>query len=106
MVKLLDDMSAFGAFMHVAGSLCIVYGQTVVKMAHCIVESSAVAGTWTIPSTGPRPRWYVLGNAVCMHLTRNELLCVCGVVRIALSVCVSICFMLSSKISVGRFIGL
>lgn len=40
------DIHGLGAVMHVAGSLLIVYGQTVVKVAHCMVESSSMGNTW------------------------------------------------------------
>ena len=42
------DVHGLGALMHVAGSLLIVYGQTVVKMAHCMEETSPVGQTWLV----------------------------------------------------------
>jgi len=56
MVLSLEDMGAFGALLHVAGSILIVYGQTVVKVAHCIEDSSSMPGTWVIPGAH-QPRW-------------------------------------------------
>lgn len=62
----LTDLSIFGSLMHILGSVLIVYGQTIVKVAHCIVESSSagVAGkhdsTWFLPGTtlvGRTPKW-------------------------------------------------
>jgi hypothetical protein len=50
MELLLLHMSAFGALLHVLGSMLIVYGQTVVKMAHCMAESSAVGASWLVPT--------------------------------------------------------
>jgi hypothetical protein len=42
-----------GILMHVGGSLCIVYGQTMVKVAHCVVETSMSGNTWFLtPSPG------------------------------------------------------
>lgn len=42
------DLHGLGAVMHVVGSLLIVYGQTVVKMAHCMVETSMYGNTWLL----------------------------------------------------------
>lgn len=46
------NMNGVGAMMHVAGSLLIVYGQTVVKVSHCIVESSMAGNSWTLQGHG------------------------------------------------------
>lgn len=60
MVLSLEDMSGFGAVLHIAGSVLIVYGQTIVKVAHCIEESSGVGSTWLIPpGVHHHPQWYV-----------------------------------------------
>ena len=37
-----------GAMMHIAGSFFIVYGQTIVKVSHCIVETSKAGNTWSL----------------------------------------------------------
>lgn len=42
------DLHGLGAVMHIVGSLLIVYGQTVVKMAHCMVETSMCGNTWLL----------------------------------------------------------
>lgn len=42
-----------GALMHVAGSFFIVYGQTIVKVTHCIVDTSKAGNTWTLNGGGP-----------------------------------------------------
>jgi hypothetical protein len=61
MVLSLEDMSGFGAVLHIAGSVLIVYGQTIVKVAHCIEESSGLGSTWLIPpGVRHHPRWYVV----------------------------------------------
>jgi len=61
MVLSLEDMSGFGAVLHIAGSVLIVYGQTIVKVAHCIEESSGLGSTWLIPpGVHHNPRWYVV----------------------------------------------
>jgi hypothetical protein len=59
MVLALEGLSSFGALLHVAGSVLIVYGQTVVKVAHCIEESSGTGSTWALPSPQQlqQPRW-------------------------------------------------
>ena len=57
MVLALEDMSVFGALLHVAGSVLIVYGQTMVKVAHCIEDSSSIPATWLLPSVHHQPRW-------------------------------------------------
>jgi len=56
MVLALEDMGAIGALLHIAGSVLIVYGQTMVKVAHCIEDSSSATGTWLLPP-GQQPRW-------------------------------------------------
>lgn len=61
MVLSLEDMSVFGALLHIAGSVLIVYGQTIVKVAHCIQETSGLSSTWLLPATlSQYPQWYVL----------------------------------------------
>ena len=60
MVLSLEDMSAVGALLHIAGSVLIVYGQTGVKVAHCIEESSGAGGTWLLPTRPHQPQWQVI----------------------------------------------
>lgn len=51
-------MGGMGALMHVAGSFLIVYGQTIVKVAHCIVDTSKAGNTWMVPSySGTQYSW-------------------------------------------------
>lgn len=57
MVLAFQGLSAFGAVLHVAGSVLIVYGQTTVKVAHCIEESSAASSSWYLPPLPHQPRW-------------------------------------------------
>jgi hypothetical protein len=57
MVLALEGLSAFGALLHIAGSVLIVYGQTVVKVAHCIEESSGAAGSWSLSPLPHQQRW-------------------------------------------------
>ena len=59
MVLSLSDMSTFGALLHIAGSVLIVYGQTIVKVSHCIEESSGAGSTWLLPSMHHHPQWWV-----------------------------------------------
>ena len=57
MVLALEGLSAFGALLHIAGSVLIVYGQTVVKVAHCIEESSGAASSWSLSPLQHQQRW-------------------------------------------------
>jgi hypothetical protein len=45
-----ESGGGIGSLMHIAGSFFIVYGQTIVKVTHCIVESSKAGNTWMLPS--------------------------------------------------------
>ena len=52
------DLSSLGAALHIGGSLLIVLGQTVVKIAHCIKGSSGLSPSWLGPShLTPRAQW-------------------------------------------------
>ena len=55
MVGALVGLGAVGASLHVAGSVLIVYGQTLVKVAHCVAESGC-ASTWALPDK-TQPLW-------------------------------------------------
>lgn len=58
MAPALQGLSALGAVLHVGGSLLIVVGQTVVKISHCIKESSGMPHTWLVPRhASPKPQW-------------------------------------------------
>lgn len=57
MVLSLADMSVVGALLHIAGSVLIVYGQTIVKVAHCIEDSSGLGSTWLLPPLYNHPQW-------------------------------------------------
>jgi hypothetical protein len=71
----LEDMSGIGALLHIAGSVLIVYGQTIVKVAHCIEESSGVGSTWLIPpGVHHHPQWYVLYKDLIIASIKEKLL--------------------------------
>lgn len=58
MAAALQGLSSLGAALHVGGSLLIVVGQTVVKIAHCIKETSGLPHSWTVPwHVNPKPQW-------------------------------------------------
>src|SRR5690242_1877487 len=69
----LESFSSLGATLHVGGSICIVFGQTVVKVAHCIAETSGVGTSWVIPSKHPSPLWYVLHRAGLFQFWKGDL---------------------------------
>lgn len=52
----LFGMNSLGAVLHVGGSVGIVLGQTIVKKAHCIRETSNVSGSWAVPRLSA-PQW-------------------------------------------------
>jgi hypothetical protein len=56
-LQALHGLSAVGALLHIAGSVLIVVGQTVVKVGHCIEESSSVPLTWRLLPAQPPPLW-------------------------------------------------
>lgn len=49
-------INTFGIGLHLTGSVLIVFGQTVVKVAHCINESTTTP-TWFLPPTTVHARW-------------------------------------------------
>ena len=59
MASLLSVSSQFGTLLHVLGSFLIVYGQTIVKVSHVIVETSkAGANVWRLSTAeGPGRTW-------------------------------------------------
>ena len=73
MVLALAGMSAFGALLHIAGSFFIVYGQTFVKVSHCIEETSSEAPSWSLSSKSNQPRWYEHTRVYNRYRTSNTL---------------------------------
>jgi hypothetical protein len=59
MVLILAGMGAFGAMLHITGSLLIVFGQTTVKISHCIEATSVEHSSWLLTNTHPPPQWCV-----------------------------------------------
>lgn len=57
MVLALEGLSSVGVSLHIGGSVLIVVGQTVVKVAHCIAETSGTSSSWLIPAHQPKPQW-------------------------------------------------
>jgi hypothetical protein len=49
-------MDAVGALIHVGGSVLIVYGQVLIKVAHCVAASAPGGGGGWAPPPG-QPRW-------------------------------------------------
>lgn len=54
---MLPGINSLGVLIHVSGSVLIVVGQTVVKVSHCINESSPAPKTWLLPSNVHAPSW-------------------------------------------------
>lgn len=57
MLTALSGIGAVGAGLHVGGSVLIVFGQTIVKVFHCIGESSPAEKGWLLPNTPAAPLW-------------------------------------------------
>ncbi|DBA96551.1 TPA: hypothetical protein ACH3X1_015422 [Trebouxia sp. C0004] len=80
MLSALQGTAALGAGLHIAGSLLIVYGQTLVKVAQLMEETSEAGRCWKLPptmSTSEGYRWRStdgkwrqqrLGSRLCMAL--------------------------------------
>lgn len=49
MLGALQGFNLIGILLHGGGSVLIVYGQTLVKVGHCIEESSAAPSSWLLP---------------------------------------------------------
>lgn len=72
MATALQGLSSLGALLHVGGSLLIVLGQTVVKIAHCIKETSGQPHTWGVPrGLNPKPKWCVVCARARVRVVRE-----------------------------------
>lgn len=65
--------SQLGILLHVLGSLLIVYGQTIVKVSHVIVETSkdGGAGVWFTPPPPARPASWRRPDGSIRYLMHN-----------------------------------
>ena len=64
MLSALQGLSWLGAALHIGGSVLIVYGQTIVKVGHCIEDSSPYENSWLLPGHATAtPLWWAAAAA-------------------------------------------